>query len=176
MTEPHTDKLTIDVDIERDPVPVQPVQILGTISVEVDGTPLVSYGNTEADCVGRFGDRVAIEIAELLALGRAIQADEVELYGTRTVGTTGTPLRLAVERLSGGWLRLAFQVYPPVAEVGYTPAPTAERGHLITRDALAREATACGREILDAAAEFGHDSEEVPLQEIREYLSHVGSE
>lgn len=172
MTNVHNPSVTITVAIDCDPEPVQPVQMMGTFDIRIDGAPLIRYTEgVGGERTGRFGDRVALETKHLLAAVRQLQSDDLARYECVTVATTGTSLRLAFERLSGNLCRLAFHTIREEPE--HTPAPTAERGELATRDALVREAISCGEAIIAAAKEFNHDPDEPPLPAIRDHLDHL---
>lgn len=172
MTSVYDASVTITVEIDRDPEPVQPIQMIGGFDVQVDGVPLIRYPEGAGEeRGGRFGDRVALETKHLLAAVQQLQSEELDRYECVTVATTGTSLRLVFERLSNDLCRLAFHTVHEEPE--HRPAPTTERGELVTRDALVREAVSCGDAIIAAAGEFDHDLEEPPLPAIRDQLHRL---
>lgn len=179
MTENTPSSVRLDLKVKRDPRPSTPGQIRGGLRVTVDGSRLLAYRDEGRHEFREWapeylGDYLSAELVNLFNPLISIRAGETGLYEVEEMRFGGTRQHLALERLSGGNVRLAFRLRPPRdGESDLVPRLHSERGYAVDLDGLTREAIRCGEAFLDAAEEFDHDPDDAPLPTIREYVERM---
>lgn len=169
MTTDTRSEVRLDVTIEREPVPPSPSQIRGGLRVTVDGRRLMAYRDEDEIEWHEWepeyiGDLVVLDLGQLFDALLAIRSGETDIYEIEEVRFDGTGRYLALERLSGDHVRIAFRVYPDRdGSTDLAARPASERGYLVALTDLCRDAARCGEDLLTAAREFRHDSPDLPL-------------
>lgn len=179
MSERTSNEVRIDTAIKTDPRPAIAGQIRGGIRIRVGSERVIAYRNEDRYEWRKWapeytGDYLSAEFTNLFNTLLTVGSNSTDLYETKEMRFEATTLYLAFERLSDGYVRIAFRIHPQQSgENELHPTLESERGYGVDFSTPCQEAVECGEEFVEAANEFGHDMETAPIPQIEGLLDRL---
>ena len=170
MISPPPVEISLRVD-DRGPPPAQATS--GGLRITVGEQVLTrvaneeQFANTAPWSPAYVGTHLRMDLLNLSQVAVAVHDDEIDRYDVAYAEIEATPLSIAVERLSGQHLRLAFHTMAGPDENGPTVPVNAECGYLVTESAFRTAVVDAIREFIRTLASLGVNTDHHSLNGLR---------